>query len=233
MKTFQDREFQSFLDRNSGKTFADLEFIRCHFIGCAISITRNPRRRSKVRNVRFINCEQHGCALDTAIVEDVLIDGFKTNGLFQTWGAVFKHVVLRGRIGRVMTSPLIADVAMGKLPFEHQKPFDEANQLYYSTVDWALDIREAQFQEADLRGIPARLVLRDPNSQFILTRERALQGKWRDVDLSGTHWRTAIELFIEQGVPDKVFVAPKRHPRYGALLDGLWKLRDAGVFEED
>lgn len=50
----------------------DLEFRKCHFVSCAISITRDPRYRSKVKNVQMINCEQHGCALEAAIIEDVL-----------------------------------------------------------------------------------------------------------------------------------------------------------------
>jgi len=129
-----------------------------------------------------------------------------------------------------MTSPVVAP---GISKPGEQKAFDEANSLYYSSVDWAFDIREALFQDADLRGIPAKLVMRDPETQYILTRERALQGKWRDVDLSGTHWRTAIEWFIKSGAQDEVFVAGKRNPKYPILLDGLWKLRDAGVFEED
>lgn len=229
MKLYSEREFTDFYDRNSGKSFSDLEFRKCHFVNCAISITRDPRRRSKVSNVRFIDCEQHGCALETAIVEDVLIDGFKTNRLFQTWGAVFKHVVLRGKIGRLMTSPF---VATGRGKSEEQKAFDEANFHYYSKADWALDISEAWFDEADLRGIPAKLIIRDPETQFILTQEKALKGIWREVDLSGTPWRIAIELFLNSGAEDEVFIAPKQNPRYRILLDGLWRLRDKGVFEE-
>lgn len=228
---FQEREFRSFYDNNSGKTFRDLEFRKCHFVSCAISITRDPRYRSKVKNVQMINCEQHGCALEAAIIEDVLIDGLKTNGLLQSWGAVFKHVVFRGKIGRIMISPLISGVAMGKLSQDNQKAFDEANEGFYFGIDWALDLREAEFEEADLRGVPGNLILRDGYSQFLITREKAKEGKWKDIDLSGTHWRTAIEFFLEGRMQSELFVAPKRHPRFRALLDGLWKLRDAGVVE--
>lgn len=230
-KSFQDREFRSFYDDNSGKTFRDLEFRKCHFVSCAISITRDPRHRSKVANVQLINCEQHGCTLEAAIIEDSLIDSFKTNGLLQSWGAVFKHVVLRGKIGRIMISPLISGVAMGKLSKDKQKPFDVANEDFYSGIDWALDLREAEFEEADLRGVPGHLILREPNTQFIITREKALQRKWQEVDLSGTYWQTAIEFFLEGQMQSELLVAPKRHPRFRALLDGLWKLRDAGVVE--
>jgi hypothetical protein len=153
----------------------------------------------------------------------------KTNGLLQSWGAVFKHVVFKGKIGRIMISPLISGVAMGKLSQDNQKAFNEANGDFYSGIDWALDLREAEFEEADLRGVPGNLILRDCNSQFLITREKAIEGKWKDIDLSGTHWRTAIEFFLEGRMQSELFVAPKRHPRFRALLDGLWKLRDAGI----
>jgi hypothetical protein len=229
-KLFQDRKFSAFHDRNSRKTFSDLEFRRCYFESCRISWTRDPRRRITVRNVQMVDCEQRGCALDAAIVEDVLVDGFKTDTLFQTWGAVFKHVTLRGKLGRLMISPYTSSfIVNGMKDLRLQKPFDEANRLYYSLVDWALDIREAQFVEADLRGIPGQLVLRDSETQFLITREKGLEGMWKEVDLSGTHWKTAIEIFLEGGRESEILVAPKRNPRFRPLLAGLWALRDAGV----
>jgi len=120
---------------------------------------------------------------------------------------------------------------MGKLSQDNQKAFDEAFEGFYSGVDWALDLREAEFEEADLRGVPGNLILRDSYSQFLITREKAKEGKWKDIDLSGTHWRSAIEFFLEGRMQSELFVALKRHPRFRALLDGLWKLRDAEVIE--
>jgi hypothetical protein len=227
-KVFEKQEFESFYDRNSGRTFSDLEFRQCRFVSSGISISRNPRKRSTVRNVRLIQCEVLGCAIDTAIIEDVLVDGLKTNGLFQTWGAVFKHVTLRGKIDRIMLSPAVAP---GVAKPHEQRAFDEANAAYYSTVDWALDISEGIFEECDIRGVPSHFIRRDPATQVIVRREKALQGTWRQLDLSKTYWATAIEGLLEEGDPDVVLVAPKRHPRYLQLLDGLKMLRDVGVAE--
>jgi hypothetical protein len=231
IRVFEDREFRRFYDQNSGRTFSNLEFRRCRFVSSRISITRKPRRRSTIRNVKLIQCEVLGCALGTAIVEDVVVDGVKTHGqLFQTWGAVFKRVTLKGNIGRIMISPA---VATGMAKPREQLAFDEANAAYYAGVDWALDISEARFEGCDIRRVPAHLIRRDPETQMVITREKALLGEWRRIDLSRTYWDTAIELFLEDGDPDVVLVAPKSHPRYRAYLDGLKKLRDAGVAEPD
>ena len=166
MRVFEKEEFRSFYD-DGGQVFQDLEFRRCHFVSSAISITKDPRLRSTVRNVKLINCQQHGCAIDTAVLEDVLIDGLKTNGLVQTWGAVFKHVTMRGKIGRIMLSPL---VATGQAPPEVQRAFDEANAEYYAKVDWALDISEGEFEELDIRGVSARLIRRAVDRELHLAK---------------------------------------------------------------
>jgi hypothetical protein len=171
-----------------------------------------------------------GCLIDTVIAEDILIDGLKINGSIESWAAVFKHVVIQGNIDRVMISPL---VATGMAKPEEQAAFDEANAAYYQTVDWALDISEARFVECDIRNVPARLIRRDPHSQAVVTREKALLGAWKQLDLSDTYWAEWIQLFLDAGEPDVVLVAPKRHPRYWVLLDGIKKLRDAGVAEPD
>jgi len=230
MRKFEGQEFVQWFDRDTGAIYSDIEFVRCRFESSGLSITRNPRLRAIVRNVHLRKCEQRGSTLRAAIVEDVLIEDFKTNGLFQTWGAVFKHVTLRGKIGRIMVSPLVAP---GSATEEQQRAFDMANAEYYSTVDWALDISEARFEECDLRRVPAHLVRRDPDTQMVIKREKAMQGEWRKLDLAKTYWASAIEGFLQEGDPDIVFVAGKRDRKFRDLIDGLKKLRDAGVAEAD
>jgi hypothetical protein len=231
MKKFEGQKFVQWFDRDSGRLYSDLEFIKCRFESSGFSITRKPELRATVRNVRLSRCEQRGSTVKAAIIEDVIVDHFKTNGLFQTWGAVFKHVTLRGKIGRIMASPLVAP---GSATIDEQNAFDVANAEYYASVDWAVDISEAEFEgECDLRRVPAHLVRRDPRTQVVIKREKAMSGKWRDVDLSTTYWASAIEGFLNEGDADIVFVAGKRDPKFRDLLEGLRKLREAGVAEPD
>lgn len=230
MRVFERQQFRSYYDQDSAACFSDLEFRRCSFTSCAISITTNPRLRSTVRNVQLIQCEIRGCAVDTAIVENVLVDGLKTHGLLQCWGAVFDRVTLRGRIGRVMISPMVATAMATK---SEQQAFDEANAAFYSRVEWALDISEGQFEECDIRRVPARLIRRDPATQVVVTREQAMAGAWRKIDLSRTYWATALQGFLEEGDADTVLVAPKRSRHFKDLLTGLERLREAGVARPD
>jgi hypothetical protein len=229
--TFKNAKYEQFYDRASGRTFSDILFERCVFESCAVSITKDPALRTTIRNVHLINCEEAGCSLKPAIVEDVLVDGLKTSGLFQAWGAVFKHVVLKGRIGRIMISDSL--FPSSDTTSAHRKAFADANATFYSNVDWALDISEAEFEECDIRGIPARMIRRDPETQVVVTREKALGGAWRELDLSKTYWATAIEFMLDQQESDTVLVAPKGNRRFRDLVHGLEILQAAGVAEPD
>ncbi len=230
MREYNRQEFKSFHDRNSGRIFSDLVFWYCRFVSCSLSATLEPRKRSLVRNIQLYGCEVTGCNIHTAVIEDVLVSSLKTHYPLQTWGAVFKHVKLEGNIGKIMLNPL---VFIGWEKPKEQASFDEANAKFYKEVDWALDISEGRFHECDIRRVPAHLIRRDPDTQMIMTREKALLGDWKKLDLSKTYWATSIKFFLDRGDPDVVLVAPKRHSKYQDLLDGLKMLRDAGVGEPD
>jgi hypothetical protein len=75
------------------------------------------------------------------------------------------------------------------------------------------------------------LIRRDPETQVVVTREKAIEGAWRNLDLSKTWWATSLEFFVKRGDADVVLVAPKRDRKFRDLLDGLKALRDAGVAE--
>jgi hypothetical protein len=232
MRVFENREFHSdFDDRDSGAVFEDVEFRRCYFQGCSLSITLDPRLRTTVRNIRLIGCSQRGGHLGAAVVEDVLVDGFNTHGQgFQTWGAVFNRVVLRGKIDRLMISSVVAP---GVADVEEQCAFDETNARYYEGVEWALDISQGEFRELDIRGVPSELIRRDPATQAVVTRAAALQGNWRELEYRSNLWPVTLDLFLQSEERSVVLVAAKRNRRFREYLADLNTLRDAGITEPD
>jgi len=231
MQIYRDQKFEHFIDRDSGATLSDAEFHNCYFQGCTLSITDDPERRCTIRNVKLVNCSQRGCSIDPAIIEDVLVDSLDTHRQpVQIWGAVFNRVVLRGNIDRLMISSVV-DV-MGDKP-QVQQAFDEANAEYYRNVEWALDISQGEFKELDIRGLPARLIRRDPETQIVVTREKAAEGGWRDLPFRERRWATSLNLLLNFDLPDKVLVAPKRHRKFRDYLADLRLLQEAGVAEPD
>lgn len=235
MRKFEKTTFDYFEDRSTGRVFSDIEFTRCQFSRVGFS-TITPSHgasvdlvglRSTARHIKFINCKVDGVSfVGPGIVEDCVIDGLKVNRHLQTKGTAFKHVIIRGVVDKLMITPIV-DLS-GGYP-EVQRQFDCANEEYYKEVDWALDISEGIFKDCDIRGVSASLIRRDPETQFVLSREQAMRGGWRNINLSGTHWATAIGLFLERGFSDCVLVAPKGAPNFLSLLTALKDLRDAGI----
>lgn len=234
MQCFEDKAFDSdsFAESERMGVFSGIEFRRCFFKGCSPSIGSRFDRRLTVHDIKFLDCSQRGSSLGPAIVEDVLVDGFATGGqLFQSWGAVFNRVILRGAIDRMMISnDILPSVLLPQAEREREKDeFRQANLEYYRGVEWALDISNAEFKELCIRGVPSNLIRRDPNTQFCVTREIAMMGQWRLLQFRENMWPVAIELFLQRGESSIVLVAPKRHPKFKVYLDDLMMLYEMGI----
>ncbi|MEM9754065.1 MAG: hypothetical protein AAF916_11870 [Planctomycetota bacterium] len=188
-------------------------------------------RRPLASNMRLNRCKISGGSLDGAVVEDVLVDGLETGGLFQTWATVFKHVTLRGKIDGLMLSDLFRPSYPTS---EFQTEMDRANAAYYAEVDWALDISEAEFQdEFDCRGVPSRLIRRDPETQIMVTRKRLIECG-DAISAGGDFWRMMLRLFLKNDrYDDTVLIAWKRNKDFKELSAGIRALRAAGVTEDD
>lgn len=227
-KVFENRLFECWYDQDSGRVFEGFVFRRCSFLSCAISITKNPKLRSTVRNVVIEDCEVRGSSVRSAIIEDTVVDGLKThNGTLDCWGAVYKHVTIRGRIGGLfLTNHMIGD------PPEVQKAFDDARMAYYANVDWALDISEAEFStECCIRGVPADLIRRDPETQAIIRRWKVLDGAWREIDMKMTGIDVVISYMLDNNFQDIIVVAAKRSRHFKSKMECIERLRKAGIAE--
>jgi hypothetical protein len=227
---YTNKEF-TFNDGGAGTTFSDIEFCDCYFEGCAISATIDPQSRTTVRNVRIKNCSQRGCLIGCAIIEDCVVDGFKTNGQhLQSWAAVFNRVTLIGSIDKIMISSVVGSLRADK---SIQSAFERDNAEYYRGVSWAIDISKALFLEADLRGVPGHLVRRDPDTQVLVTREKALSLAWQDLPFKERLWPVSLSLFLDTGSESIVLVAPKRHRRFRVFNEDLNLLRREMIAEPD
>jgi hypothetical protein len=211
------------------RPFEHLAISNCRFEGCSIALNDSPGARTIIRNVQFQANRVRGCSVGPAVLEDVVIDGLSTADLFQVWGAALRHVTLRGRIGRLMVSNIHSASAREA----DISRFQDANREYYANTDWALDIADADFVEADLRGVPGRLVRRDPETQFLVLRENLLDGRWRSINLAGTWWATSLQGMLDDRIEAEVHVAPRRSRDFKILLEGLRRLRSAGIAEAD
>jgi hypothetical protein len=221
---FERERFVRLTD-HGGRVVRGISLKRCVFEGCIFSGTKYVEERSRAVDLVIEDCKAINCAVQGGVVEECVVTNLQSNTRLICWGTVFRHVILRGRMGNFMISEVGASSAAG----EDQKRFEEANKAYYATVDWALDIREAEFDDADLRGVPTQLVRRDPETQMILTREKLLSGSWRRVDLVDRLLPGMIEAFMLSGDPSVLFIAGKRSKSFKSMLSGLQNLRAAGL----
>ena len=241
MKILVNQEIDCYEKYLVAESISNLEFRNCSFISVSMEYERKVEElyfflrtqkikilRSVLSDVRIINCEETACNFSGVVFENTLIDGLNTNETFCIRASVFKHVILKGKIGTLVFDPLLLP---GITRHEDQDYFDRVNREFYKNLDWALDIREARFYECDLLGVPSNLIRRDPQTQMVIKREKALKGTWKKLNLFGTYWDTAINNFLDSKLGDVVFAAPKEHPDFHLKLDGLKKLRDVGGAE--
>lgn len=223
------KRFEGVRDRDSGTLFESHLFSRCEFDQCAISIATLPELRTTIRNCVIERCVvRQSCTVWSPIIEDSVIDGLRTPGTLFLRGAVFKHVVIKGKIGGM--------VFAGPYPRDGRpdEAFLKANREYYASVDWALDLTHCESQlTLELSSVPGHLIRRDPTTQVLVTRERAQACDWRRVDLDGTPYDIAIEQLVSEGRDSEVLVAPSGHRSFSMHLKAQQRLRDAGVAEPD
>ena len=103
---------------------------------------------------------------------------------------------------------------------------------FYETVDWALDISEARLTRCDISGVPGHLVRRDPATQILITRERALAAQWTAVAPQTPEYY-GIERLLESPMDSTVLVACPRDKDFDRTLATFARLREAGIAEPD
>lgn len=239
MREFTNESFYQLYDRGDQLLLENMKFENCEFTRCAISLTEQFGRMSTVRNVQLFDCAFIDCQTGPTIFSNVTVNNLKTSDLLIIWCPYLDRVTLSGEIGKMKVNAAADTSTVGPANYAKQKPFDDYRSKFYADVEWALDISEARFKEFDIRGVPGRLIRRDPESQVLITRERALQvatpGWEKRLDPTNKLWPFMINLFLSDGDEDTVLVAPlgaakaKRDP----LLKGLQELRRIGLVEPD
>lgn len=235
-QSFENQQFDLARDDDSSAVFEGFKFATCKFDNCVLSNTKVPGRRSTVRSAQLANCIDNGSLIGPAVIEETVVENCDWLGVLQIFGAVYKHVTLRGTLGDLMiNNECLPDIWVDKAQqYRHVEAFREANVEYYRHVDWALDISRGEFKDLDIRGIPSRLIRRDPETQVVISRQRLLEVEdWKSLKFQVAPCRATFQLLFDFEFEDLIVVAPKRNPRFREYLGDLQLLRDSGVAEPD
>jgi hypothetical protein len=215
----------------------DIELRRCTFRQFQGPAQTALDDRPTLRNVRLERCHAEVCTLGPVIAEDCTIDTIWFHrgiwGPQRLAGCAFRHVTIKGNVNGALQIDYARHVGLATYALDDE--FVLANADYYETVDWALDISEARFSNCWLHfsDVPARLIRRDPATQIVVTRERALEARSRELTLPEGAWRFSIDDFLATELPDLVLVACPRGTRYKRQLATIQLLRGEGIAEPD
>lgn len=229
MEIIRDQSFHSLYDLETGRVIEDTVFTGCTFSNSFFSTVNDQLIRSTIRRCRFENCRTNRCTIGPALVQDVVVENLRSTDEVIVRAAIFEHVTLKGRIDKLLFR--------GKYRDLHTSPeltlqINQETARYLETVDWSLDIREAQFKECDISNLLFRLVRRDPETQVVIRRDMLLDGRWRDV-LGQSHEFVSfvLKIFIESGSEEYILVAPRRGD-YRPTMQAIEALRKAGIIAE-
>lgn len=203
------------------KEYSGIRLTDSTLTGCVLAQFDDPELTLKVRDVVVERCRIDRCSSQGVFFEDVTVDTLRMAQMHRLYGCVFKHVTLRGKIGPIM--------AMGP----HASLVNRADHVAgmldkYKRVDWALDISEAIFLDADFYYVPGELIRRDESSQFLLRRESFANIDWRELPGYSSIWASR---FDETPFDSIVAIAPKASRELGKYMaDAEW-LRDQGLID--
>lgn len=186
-----------------------VSFRDCRFESCNVGFVKRPARRLTVRDLVAVGSHVRDCRVGPILLEDAVLDGLETSDVLIVRGAAFRRVVLRGRVGRVLLSPVVDPWSVDQPggPSREQRAFDEANHQHYRTVDdWVLDISEVEAVELDIDGIPVELIRRDSETQVIVSRDALGDDSWRNIDFAGTHFEVSRDFLLAGRSPARMLV---------------------------
>lgn len=149
--------------------FKDCNFHHCNLSDCISS----EREASLMKNCIFEDCTiNENCNVGNGILENIKFYNFKTTESLAFSGALFNKVSFYGKCGSFSLSSYTSQRGgnAGKILTEEQiNNFNNAANIYYQDVEWALDISNAEFRNLEiLDNVPVDLVKVNCYSQVIV-----------------------------------------------------------------
>lgn len=219
---------------HDGQLITDVRLDGCTVDGATLRpdwANPDPLRRPTIRNVILRDTRAYHAYLEGAIVEDVTIENTKAGKapLFLR-GNAYRHVTLKGRIAPLeIRGKVFPGYSRPEVETRVTSLWDQANAAYYATVDWAIDITEATYGSLSISGVPTKLIRRNPQNTAVVTRQTALQGKWKELSMKRGVFNVVISWFLDEGYEDVLLIACPKSKRYQDDLADLAILREAGV----
>lgn len=214
----------------AGTVVQDIRLEQCEIFGCRVEISPDPRRRPLFRDVAVVDAAVSPAELGAAAIEESTVQNVRTFGeLLRVEGCVFRHVTIRGDLEMAIIDNRIDP----RYPPGLASVYERANAEYYAELEasgeWALDISEAS-GSFEIRGIPASVIRRDPETQIVMTFEQALTTDWASLSVPGASSVLGqIHLLLSNGWRDVVLIAQRGTKDFKQDLKILRKVQAMGA----
>jgi hypothetical protein len=206
----------------AGKRYSGFRLTDSTFTGCVLAQYDDPELTLEVHDASVERCRVERCSTQGVYFDEITVDTLRFAQMHNFNGCVFRHVTLRGKI----TGTVMAAGPRDRLP---NRPDLVAGIVRrYKDVDWALDISEAVFTDADFYYVPGELIRRDESSQFLLLRERFADVDWRELPGFASIWASRFDATPFDSLVAIAPKASKRLPEY--MADAEW-LRNQGLID--
>lgn len=168
---------------------ADREYESCRFAGLTITSYDSarmgervdPLTRPRVENVALRSCSVHPAVaiVQGAILDDVTIQDL--DGELWLLHCAFRHVRLEG---------LFTNLKIESTAFRTEtqwRAIDDDNARRHTSVDWALDLRQARFRNPNIVDVPSEKLVIDDTRQALVDSValRQASGVFEDFELVG------------------------------------------------
>jgi hypothetical protein len=222
--TYENQEFQHLRLVDRQHTLAGISVRGGEFFDCRIVQVGDPAYPIRVVNSEITGTRLVNSAAIGARFEDVTVTDCPTPAdPVYLDGCLFRHVVLRGRLG----SWLFRDMAKS-VSDAVREAFAEVERQFYAEGEYALDITEAVFESASMFSLPGELIRRDPETQFLVRKER-LEGA--DLSMLPRSMQRRLKRAARSPFDSTVLVVGRDEPDFKESLASHRQLVDLGIAE--
>jgi hypothetical protein len=203
----------------SGRTYSGVELVGDTLVSCVLAQFDDPGFGLVVRDALLKGCTVDACAVQQVFFEDVTVEDLNTKRLQHLYACIFSRVTLKGKIGPIMAVPPHGGLA-------DRDRFVAGMVEQYKKVDWALDISQASFADADFYYVPGDLIRYDPATQVLLRRAKLSGIDREDLPEFVKIWA---DRFDATPFDSLVAVAPKRSKYFAEYMRDIEWLHERNL----
>lgn len=222
--TYENQEFQHLRLGERPHSFESISVRGGELFDCVIVQVDDPAYPirvvdSEIAGTRLVNSGAFGVWFEDVTVADcptpadpVFLDG-----------CLFRHVVLRGRLGSWQFREM-----PNSIPGDIRQAFAEVGRQYYAECEYALDMTEAVFESVSMYCLPGKLIRRDPETQFLVRKEKLVSA---DLSMLPRSMQRRLKRASRGPFDSTVLVVGREEPDFKESLAAHRQLIDIGIAE--